>query len=238
MSVVRMRLWNPVARALSYWQRHGVAATLRRAWMGLGRAVRCNGLILFSCELAMLPAPKTGPTDGLEFERKTREADLDSRDREQIVDFWNPDVTGRQITERFGKGASLWLVRADGQLAGYGWTLVGGTMENHYVSLGSEDVHLFDFLVFPDFRGRGINPTLTIHVLETHAGEGRRRAFLEAAEWNTAQLSSLRRTPFQEFGVARKRGLFGKPSVVWGSKDSPLRIVNDAAMNNGRGQFQ
>ena len=174
--------------------------------------------------------------NGNEFERKIREADLDSRDREQIVNFWNPDVTGQQITERFGKGASLWLVRADGRLAGYGWTLVGDTLEPHYVSLGREDVHLFDFLVFPDFRGRGINPTLVIHILETIASEGRTRAFIEAAGWNTAQLSSLRRTPFQEFAVARKRGLFGKPSVVWGRKDTPLRAINDVAMNNERGR--
>jgi GNAT superfamily N-acetyltransferase len=233
-----MRLWNPVTRALSYWQRHGVAATVRRAWLGLGRAVGGDKLILFSCNLAMLPVRKNDLAHGLEFERKIREADLDARDQEQIVNFWNPDVTGRQITERFGKGASLWLVRTDGRLAGYGWTLVGDTMEPHYVSLGREDVHLFDFLVFPDFRGRGINPTLVVHILETIAGEGRRRAFIEAAGWNTAQLSSLRRTPFQEFAVARKRGLFGKPSVVWGSKDTPLRAINDVAMNNKRGRSQ
>jgi GNAT superfamily N-acetyltransferase len=174
--------------------------------------------------------------DDLKFERKTREADLDARDREQIVNFWNPDATGRQITERFAKGASLWLVRAEGQLAGYGWTLVADTMEPHYVSLGPEDVHLFDFLVFPDFRGRGINPALVVHVLETVAGEGKRRALIEAAEWNTAQLSSLRRTPFQKLGVVRKRGLFGKPSVVWSSQDLPRRAVDDAAMNNGKGR--
>jgi GNAT superfamily N-acetyltransferase len=214
-----MRLWNPVARAFSYWQRHGVAATLHRAWLGLGRAVGGNGLVLFSCDLAMLPARKNGPTDGLEFERKTREAELNSRDREQIVNFWNPDVTGRQITERFGKEASLWLARADGQLAGYGWTLVGDTMEPHYVSLGREDVHLFDFLVFPDFRRRGINPTLVIHILEQLAGEGRKRAFIEAAEWNRAQLSSLRRTPFQKLGWARKGGLLGRERVVWAGQE-------------------
>ncbi|MGO9246045.1 MAG: GNAT family N-acetyltransferase [Verrucomicrobiia bacterium] len=229
-----MRLWNPVTRARSYWQRHGVAATLRRAWLGLGRAVGGNRLVLFSCDLAMLPVRKNDLAHGLEFERKIREADLDSRDREQIINFWNPDVTGRQITERFGKGASLWLVRADGRLAGYGWTLVGDTMEPHYVSLGREDVHLFDFLVFPDFRGRGINPTLVVHILETIAGEGRGRAFIEAAGWNTAQLSSLRRTPFQEFAVARKRGLFGKPSVVWSSQDAPGRAVNDVTISNGK----
>jgi GNAT superfamily N-acetyltransferase len=233
-----MRLWNPVTRARSYWQRHGVAATLRRAWLGLGRAVGGNRLVLFSCDLAMLPVRKNDLAHGLEFERKIRETDLDSRDREQIVNFWNPDVTGRLITERFGKGASLWLVRADGQLAGYGWTLVGDTMEPHFVSLAREDVHLFDFLVFPDFRGRGINPTLVIHILETMAGEGRGRAFIEAAEWNTAQLSSLRRTPFQEFAVARKRGLFGKPSVVWDSQDPSVRAVKDASKRNSGGHPQ
>jgi len=108
-------------------------------------------------------------------------------------------------------------------------------MEPHYVSLSSEDVHLFDFLVFPNFRGRGINPALVIHVLETLAVEGKKRALLEAAEWNTAQLSSLRRTPFQELGVVRKRSLFGKPTVIWSSQASRRPTVNDAAMAHGKG---
>jgi ribosomal protein S18 acetylase RimI-like enzyme len=229
-----MKLGNPVTRAVSYWQRHGVAATFRRAWLSLSRMVGGQGLVLFSCNLAMLPTRENGLTNGLEFERKTHEADLDSHDREQIVNFWNPDVTGRQITERFGKGASLWLVRADGQLAGYGWTLVGDTMEPHHVSLGPEDAHLFDFLVFPDFRGRGINPALVIHVLESLAVEGKKRALLEAAEWNTAQLSSLRRTPFQKLGLARPRGLFRKPSVVWTGEKPKWHAIADGATENAR----
>ena len=111
-------------------------------------------------------------------------------------------------------------------------------MEPHYVSLGREDVHLFDFLVFPEFRGRGINSALVRHILQEFAVEARRRAFIEAAQWNTAQLSSLRRTPFQRFGVARKRGLFSKPSVVWDGDDLPVHVVNDASKDNRRGQAQ
>jgi ribosomal protein S18 acetylase RimI-like enzyme len=109
----------------------------------------------------------------------------------------------------------LWLFKQDGEVAAYGWTLIGKTVVPHYFPLGPNDAHLFDFFVMPKFRGRGINPTLVRHILAQLAGEKRRRAFIEAAEWNTAQLTSLAKTPFQKMGSARKFRLLGKPIVLW-----------------------
>jgi len=39
--------------------------------------------------------------------------------------------------------------------------------------------------------------------------------FIEAAEWNAPQLSSLRKTPFQKLGRARKFHALGKTVVIW-----------------------
>ena len=73
-----------------------------------------------------------------------------------MTSFWNPKLAHRNIKERFDKGASLWLIKFEDRLAGYGWTLQGRTIEPHYFPLGQDDVHLFDFHVFPKYRGRGL----------------------------------------------------------------------------------
>jgi len=112
----------------------------------------------------------------------------------------------------------MWLIDIEGKLAGYGCTLRGCTVEPHYFRLGPDDVHLFDFQVFPQYRGRGLNPLLVNYILRSVAFECRGRAFIEAAEWNRAQLASLRRTPFRRFGAARKFTLLGSTVVCWANK--------------------
>jgi GNAT superfamily N-acetyltransferase len=111
-------------------------------------------------------------------------------------------------------GASLWLIKLEDNLAGYGWTLRGSSVEPHYFCLGPDDAHLFDFHVFPQYRGRGVNPFLVNSILRSLAAECGGRAFIEAAEWNRAQLASLSRTPFHRLGRARKFTIF-RTMVRW-----------------------
>jgi GNAT superfamily N-acetyltransferase len=148
-------------------------------------------------------------------ERKKIEGEIDRGDLEQIVNFWNPELCRRQMAERFRKGASLWVIKHDGRLAGYGWTLKGNTIEPHYFRLAQNDVHFFDFQVFPEYRGRGMNPILVTHILSEVAAECGGRAFIEAAEWNHAQLASLRKTSFNRLGRATKFTIFGRTIVCW-----------------------
>ena len=121
----------------------------------------------------------------------------------------------RNINHRSDLAASLWLIRLEDHLAGYGWTLRGRTAEPHYFRLGQNDVHLFDFHVFPQYRGRGVNPFLVNYILRRLALEGHGRAFIEAAEWNQVQLASLRKTPFRRFGLATKLSILGHTTVWW-----------------------
>ena len=152
------------------------------------------------------------------MERHRNQTDLSPQDLQEITSFWNPKLARRNIKERFELGASLWLIKLEDQLAGYGWTLQGRTVEPHYFRLGPDDVHLFDFHVFPQYRGRGVNPSLVSYILRSLAAESHGRAFIEAAEWNQAQLASLRRTPFRRLGSARKFTLFRHTMVFWGSR--------------------
>jgi GNAT superfamily N-acetyltransferase len=161
-------------------------------------------------------------------ERLAALTELSAEDSQEITRFWNPKLANRNIRERFEKGASLWLVKSEDRLAGYGWALQGRTIEPHYFPLAQDDIHLFDFHVFPHYRGRGMNPYLIGHILDDLATNCAGRAFIEAAEWNDAQLSSLRKTPFRCLGSVRSFTVLGHTFVSWMRNDAVVHMHQGA----------
>jgi ribosomal protein S18 acetylase RimI-like enzyme len=97
------------------------------------------------------------------------------------------------------------------------------TIEPYYFPLGPDDVHFFDFYIFPSYRGRGINPYLVGQILHHVAEDNAGRAFIEAKEWNEAQLSSLRKTAFRRLGSVRTLRVPGSNLVLWAEKP-PVRV--------------
>ena len=154
------------------------------------------------------------------MERKQRETELDPQDLQKIVNYWNPALARRNIKERFEKGASLWLIKYKGRLAGFTWSLRGRTLQPYFFPLGPHDVHMFDFQVFPQYRGEGMSPSLMTYIWRILAGEGAVRLFGEVAEWNHAQLAFLRKTPFHRLGQARKFTIFDRTVVFWDENET------------------
>jgi GNAT superfamily N-acetyltransferase len=210
-----MAISGSISRLAAYYKRHGLSATLRRFGLAARRALFFNRMVLFYCDLSTLISSTAGLPNPLKVERHKTQTDITGQDLEEITSFWNAQLARRNISQRFALGASLWLIRSEGQLAGYGWSLRGHTVEPHYFLLGQDDVHLFDFQVFPKYRGQGLNPLLVGHILQNLALECRGRVFIEAAEWNRPQLSSLRRTPFRRLGLAGKITLLRRTIVSW-----------------------
>jgi ribosomal protein S18 acetylase RimI-like enzyme len=222
-----MGISGSISRLADYYKRHGFWGTIPRAGLSLKRALFSNRMVLFYCDLAKQTAPPATLPSSLRVERLRTYAELSPQDLQEMTSFWNPKEALRNIRERFDHGASLWLIKSEGRLAGYGWTLRGGTIEPHYYPLAQDDAHLFDFHVFPQYRGQGMNPLLVTHILGALAGECGGRAFIEAAEWNEAQLSSLRKTPFRHMGWARKSPIFHRATVRWAQNEAVQQVQRD-----------
>lgn len=210
-----MDIVNSITRITDYCSRHGFAATLRRAGLQLRRILFSGRMVVFYCDLTKQTAAQPSVPSSLQLQRLQTYAELCAADIEQMTSFWNPKQVLRKMRERFEKGASLWLIRSSGLIAGYGWTLQGRTVEPYFFPLAVDDVHLFDFHVFPEFRGQGLNPLLVGHIVASVAREAGGRAFIEAAEWNSAQLASLKKTPFARLGMVRTMTLFGHTFTSW-----------------------
>jgi GNAT superfamily N-acetyltransferase len=224
-----MKLPTSIRRFVTYYGRHGFLPTIRRAGVAATRALFANGQVVFSCDLGKPLSAMSALPEPARVEQLRDYGALSAEDLGEIVRFWNPSLAQRNIMDRFKQGASLWLIKVGGRLAGFGWTIQGRTLEPHYFLLGKDDVHLFDFLVFPGFRGRGINPLLVRWILEQLALDCHGRAFIEAAEWNRPQLRSLARTPFQRLGLARKFTFLGHTVVRWKDRAAAERILKDKA---------
>jgi len=223
-----MSIANSVSRVVDYYRRHGVTATVHRAQIAFSRLVFAGWMVVFYCDLAERPLHGINLPATFRVKRRKALAELSAEELQKITSFWNTKLVSRNLRERFEKGASLWLVECEDQLAGYGWTLQGCTMEPYYFPLAQNDVHLFDFHVFPCFRGRGINPYLIGQILDALAMESRGRAFIEAAEWNDAQLSSLRKTPFRHLGSVRTFTILGHTFLTWARSDTIAKMHTSA----------
>jgi hypothetical protein len=210
-----MGISSAITRLAGYHKRHGFSATVRRLSLQARRALFSGRMVLFYCDMSVPGSSAADLPSSLKVERHRDQADLSPEHLRQITSFWNPRLAKRNIEERFERRASLWLIKSDGALVGYGWTLQGQTIEPHFFPLGPNDVHLFDFQVFPQYRGCGMNPLLVRYILRELAEECRGRAFIESAEWNHAQLASLGKTPFHRMGWARKFTILGRTTVFW-----------------------
>jgi hypothetical protein len=223
-----MSVSNSISRLTVYYRRHGLAATIRRARLAGKRALFADRMLVLYCDLDERRLPQVNVPKALRVERLEALTELSAEHLQAMTCFWNPKLANRNIQERFEKGASLWLVECQKQLAGYGWTLQGKTIAPYYFPLGPDDVQLFDFYVFPRFRGRALHWLLTSHILHTLAVEGRSRAFADTGEWNEAQRASFTMTPFRLLGSARSFTILGYTFVSWTKNNTNVKIHKGA----------
>ncbi len=214
---------DSLLRLIGYTRRHGLGSLLGRAATLTRRTLFQNKLVVFSCDLQALAESSTSVPplpEHLHITRLTRFEDIQDRDWQKIVSDRTPQVCRKTFVKRFNQSSTLWLVHNNGNPAGYGWTIVGRTVESFYFPLREGDVHFFDFMVFPEHRGHRINPNLVNFMLVELSRENKKRAFIDVAEWNAAQLLSLGRTFFQRLGFARNASFFRKAWIEWDERQA------------------
>lgn len=216
-----MPIFTSISRLAAYYNRHGVRATIRRTALAMRRELFSNRMVVFYCDLANHAPPPADLPSSLDIEHLKSYPELSSQDLHQIIHVWSPKLAHRDVRQRFSGGASLWLIRSGGSLAGYAWTLQGRTMVPYYLPLAEDDVHLFDFHVFPKYRGRAIIHFLVVYILWRLSVDGAARVYGEVAEWNDASLSSYTTMPFRRLGRVRRLTLLRRTIVCWDENSQP-----------------
>src|ERR1039458_7426313 len=174
-----MSISSSISRLAAYYKRNGLRATVCRAELAVRRALFSSRMVVFYCDLAKQTTAPANIPSSVNVERLRNHAELSPQDMQEMTGSWNPKLAQRNMRERFGKGASLWLIKSEGKLAGFGWTLRGSTMEPYFLPLGKDDPYVFDGFILPQYRGRGLMPLWLNHALHELAAERRGRAFTE-----------------------------------------------------------
>jgi len=199
--------------ALFYRQR-GLLATIKRFFTELYRSFYLGRMIVYSCPIPSGGITLSDKTNTVDFERATS-SHLLKDDYVKILDIGSIEKRSRDIANRFELGSELWVAKVNGRVAGFGWTLVGKTVSPHYFTLGANEVHFFDFHVFPEFRGRGINIALIEKILTALSTQPISRAHIECAAWNHAQIRSLSKTPFHRQAEVIRITFLGRSAIIW-----------------------
>jgi len=156
--------------------------------------------------------------DNIEIESKTNEKQIGKEDLNSLIEHIGEEILLPQLKKRFPHSAILWMIKVDGKLAGYVWSIGKSTAEcpcPYYFPLCDNDVFLFDGSVLTQYRGRNLYPLLVKHVLYGVKKLGFIRAIFDAHEWNVPVQKSFLKVGMKKLGVVRKYKFWGRNLLLW-----------------------
>lgn len=207
-----------VARMKSYQTQYGFWQMVLHAFTKPWDVLFNREFILYYSDLCDIRhAPEGGPS--LRVDRYSEKEALEQDEYAELIKNHPRQIVDMQFRERFEKGASIWLLKENGQVAGFVWTIKGRTVRKHFFPIVSQDVHFFDNEVFPQYRSRGLNTTLIETVLWRCKEAGMVRAHIETPKKNRAERRSLAKTHFQDYGMAKKTCFLWPNLTLWKTTD-------------------
>ena len=119
------------------------------------------------------------------------------------------------IRKRFNKGAVLWLLKTNQQLAGYRWTISNNHVTPTYIPHTETDVHSIGTEIFPAFRGLDLYILFDQGTKIIFKNEGFKRFYYETYLWNKRAVKAILKTSSHKIGVATRFKIFGKNIIIW-----------------------
>jgi hypothetical protein len=126
--------------------------------------------------------------------------------------------------ERFNKGAILWMLKVNGQVAGYWWTIANNHVTPTYLPHTSKDIHAIGIELFEGFRGGRLLKTFSQAVQSTLKKECYQRYYAETYLWNLNAIKAFQRIGDCKVGTATRFGFFGKNVIIWHEMSETLEV--------------
>lgn len=129
------------------------------------------------------------------------------------------------VSKWFDKGAVLWLLKKDGQLAGYRWTIFNNHVTPTYVPHTQTDAHSIGTEIFPGFRGVGLYRLFDQGTKILFKKEGGKRFYYETYLWDICAVKAILKTNSRKIGIATRFSIFGNNVVIWHDMTSKIDIL-------------
>ncbi|GEM_PF-673134 len=164
-----------------------------------------NESILIFADIADLKKEIIELPNSFTIEKITKKEDLAPKDMERFLSYSHPDFIKHYINEHFRKGAILWVLKSDGDIVSFEWSLRGENAIGHYFfPMTPNDVVIFDAHTWEEYRGHTYYAILVKHILMNLSKEGVTRVYTEVKARNVSGMAIINKTCLRPFGVARK----------------------------------
>lgn len=210
-----MHISNCLTRFMNYYQQRGFFKTLRRLFEEPTRAIFKNQMILVYADLNRLDDSVLALPENIIIESKSTYDEAVQPDMKRMVNYWLRDNEMDKIKKRFEKGATLWIIKLNNDVAGYVWSIRGRMAAAFPLPVTPHDAVVFNSETFEEYRGHGLYALLMNYILGHLKLQGSTRVYGFLHAWNTAVICGIKKTYFHEFSEVRRFYFAGRNITIW-----------------------
>ena len=184
--------------------------------------------VIWLTDLTKVDSEGFSMPEGIEIKRYHSIDEIDKEDYKVLIERGTSlmgSAASILVRERFEKGAVLWLLRENGQLAGYRWTIINNHVTPTYFPHTETDAHSIGTEIFPDFRGGHMFRLFDEGLKTILKKEGSKRYYSETFLWNKRAVKAILKTSSRKIGIATRFSIFSKNIVIWHDMTTKTDLV-------------
>lgn len=206
---------NFITRLLNYYKKRGFIRTFLRICEQPYRIIFKSKMFLFYVDMNELDVSVLNLPQDIIVECKRSYDEARQLDMQRLIIYWEKEEEWDKARERFEKGAILWILKLEGDIAAFGWSIRGKMVSPWYLPLTLNDAVLFNFVTFEEYRGRNLYSVLLNYIFGRLKSEGVSRSYGFVWEWNTQSIRGIQKAHFRKFVEARKIHFLGRNITIW-----------------------
>ena len=152
-----------LTRFINYYKKQGLSRTLRRI-LEQPRRLAKGHMFLIYAELNEVDDAVLNLPQNVIIECKSSYNEILQPDMQKLLDHWRKVNITDRIKQRFEKDALLWIIKSNGDIAGYGWSIRKTIASAFPMPITPHDAIAFDMEIFDEYRGRGFYGLLVNYI--------------------------------------------------------------------------
>ncbi|MBC7790287.1 MAG: GNAT family N-acetyltransferase [Anaerolineae bacterium] len=128
---------------------------------------------------------------------------LGADEKENYLAF-RPETPASLVTDRLGSGHLCFAARYQGRIIGATWATTKRAWIDYLdydLPLRAGEVYTYDGFTLPEYRGHGVAPAISVHMLRYFAEAGYQRATRTILPENSASLRARKKAGYTPVGV-------------------------------------
>jgi len=218
-----MQIYKIFRRFINYYQKKGFLKTVSRIFEQFYRILFKSKTVLFFADMSEVDNSKLKLPQDIVIEYKESFNQALQSDMKKMINYWEDIMEMDRARERFEKGAILWIIKSKADIAGFGWSIRGKMVSPYHLPITPNDVVLFDFFTFEEYRGHGFYALLLENIKGKMKLEGVSRVYGHSYEWNRSSIHGLEKGNMHKFIVTRKFHFWGRNITIWSYVNSSYR---------------